>query len=677
MFYTSKDRPVVRYGTGATVYEECLHDGRFVGLYWSSTGQVQRENIVSEMAGSNAFAMEIDGQSLHTHWEWVGGETRGEETAVSLVHNIRPVSVRVVTRLDGTGAICRRLEITNTGDRPAALSGLAVFSGILWDTRREMPYDRNLRPVFKLGYLKSVKWGSEGDFAWKTLTEDTPHKPVVGSITRLERKSYEGFSSPYWIVQNEASGEGFTIGLAWSGEHYAEFRAGESLSVSVGPAGSSPLRVIAPGETVTSPLVHILPASDPKLWHRHLRTSVIPKRPPGKEMYTVAARVVEEPGDWIRREIDIAARMGVEAYMVDAGWYGEKFGSWTANRGDWFEGDFLPEGGMAGLREHAHKHGMLFGLWMEPECLSSTSRTAAEHPEWQLGGNVLDLSNPEAASYMERSVRRVFAEIRPDFFKIDCNQRAPEVGRPREGYMEDTQWRHYECLYGLFARVGEEFPHVARENCAGGGGRNDLAMLARFHYACESDWSVLPYSIRAINAMTRFIPPESLCYYHNHLAGAHFTADMDTHLRVTLFALPIYVGFGGQNAVDGVLAERTRRYIELHKGFCRRVLTGSPDVFHHTPNIGLLDPAEFCVLEYALPDKSAGYAGVFRLGASEEYRLRLGGVDRSRTYRVTFDNDGESIVATGQELKETGVLIRLNRVHSSELIFYTNLEQQP
>ena len=35
---------------------------------------------------------------------------------------------------------------------------------------------------------------------------------------------------------------------------------------------------------------------------------------------------------------------------------------------------------------------------------------------------------------------------------------------------------------------------------------NDLGMLARFHYACESDYSVMPYSIRAINAMTLFDP---------------------------------------------------------------------------------------------------------------------------------------------------------------------------
>ena len=666
MFYTSKERPVVRYCTGATVYEECLQDGRFVGLYWSASGQVQRENVVDTFTGNNAFAVEIDGQSLHHRWTWAGGETRGEETVVTLTHAVRPVTVRVVTRRDGSGALVRHLEITNTGDRPATLSGLSVFSGRLWNPRWEAPLDTHnqiAKPAFQLGYLKSVRWGREGDFAWRPLPD--------GDRFRLERRPHEAYASPYWIARNASTGEAFTIALAWSGEHYVEFHAGETLYISVGPLGKPPLRVIAPGETVATPRVHIMPSDDPRQWHRHLRTSVIPKRPAGKEMYTLAGRVVEEPGEWICREMDIAARMGVEAFMVDAGWYGEKFSPWPANRGDWTDGDWLPQGGLAGLRDYAHSKGMLFGLWMEPECLSPTSQTCTAHPEWRLNGDRIDVSIPQAAAHVEQSVFRVFSEVRPDFFKIDYNDVVSDVSLPRDGYLEDAQWRHYEFLYALFHRAGREFPQVALENCAGGGRRNDLGMLSRFHYACESDWSAFPYSIRALNAMTRFIPPESLCYYHNHLPDAHLMADMETHLRVTLFALPIYVGFGGQNADDGVLAERTRRYIALHKGFCRKVLTGSPDVFHHTPDIGVLAPAEFCTLEYALPDKSAGYAGVFRLGDSDRYHLRLQGVDRSKRYTVTFDNDGESVSLTGQELKETGLWITLNRVHSSELVMYT------
>ena len=59
-------------------------------------------------------------------------------------------------------------------------------------------------------------------------------------------------------------------------------------------------------------------------------------RPAGKEFYTIAGRVVEETGAWIHREIEIAADMGVDAFMVDAGWYGDEFGGWWERRGDWW-----------------------------------------------------------------------------------------------------------------------------------------------------------------------------------------------------------------------------------------------------------------------------------------------------------------------------------------------------
>jgi len=46
-FYSSNGRPAVCYMSGTTVFEECLCEGgRMAGLYWSATGQVQRENVL-------------------------------------------------------------------------------------------------------------------------------------------------------------------------------------------------------------------------------------------------------------------------------------------------------------------------------------------------------------------------------------------------------------------------------------------------------------------------------------------------------------------------------------------------------------------------------------------------------------------------------------------------------
>jgi hypothetical protein len=176
--------------------------------------------------------------------------------------------------------------------------------------------------------------------------------------------------------------------------------------------------------------------------------------------------------------------------------------------------------------------------------------------------------------------------------------------------------------------------------------------------------------------MTLFIPPESLCYYHNHIQQAHQAADLDTHLRVTLFAVPIYVGFGAQDADRSTeYFAKARRYIGLHKGFCRPVLAGHPIVYHHTPDIGIFKPTDWCVLEYACPDRSRGYAGLFRLtGGRSEYRLRPRGVDGAATYQVTLDNQRQVMRLSGQDLLLHGIPVELDAALTSELIMFERVQ---
>ncbi|MCL1910192.1 MAG: GH36 C-terminal domain-containing protein, partial [Kiritimatiellaeota bacterium] len=216
---------------------------------------------------------------------------------------------------------------------------------------------------------------------------------------------------------------------------------------------------------------------------------------------------------------------------------------------------------------------------------------------------------------------------------------------------------------------------IVLENCAAGGGRADLGMMSRFHYCCESDFSQPPMSIRRINAMTLFLPPESIVFYFNHMDDAHRLADIETHLRLTLFAMTVFVGFGAQNnARDGVYFQKAREYIELAKGFCRPLLAGGAAVYHHTPFIGMAAPATFCALEYGLPDKSRGYCGVFKLdNGAGTFNLRPRGVDPGADYEVTFKNSGATAVLRGFELANTGINITLENANTSELILYRTI----
>lgn len=697
-FYKSNERNTARYVSDTVVREEALEHGRLIGLYWSAIGQVQRENITSGLPKMDSlerpihvFELEIDGQLLHNRWDWVQDSERPEsrpgtvEAVVELKHQIRPISVKVVTRLDGSPILARWLEITNTGDKPAALSKVSPWSGLLWNSPSEVnpSVKDGTGHKFTLGYLAGEKFGHEGHFIWR----DIPTEKL-----RIERTRGTNYGTPYFILRNELTGETAFAALAWSANYYAEFahRFDSCLFFSMGPLGPAPLRVIKPGETVLSPEVHLgLMHTDMdsavQSWHRHVRASVIPPRPEGKSMYTVAGRVVEEPGDWILREVDIAAEMGVESFMVDAGWYGKRFDKWWEQRGDWCEGSWLP-GGLAGIRQYIHDKGMLFGLWMEPETIAEKSKLSKEHPDWVIktddgrraGETQLNMGKPEVAQFVRDEVIRVIREHKPDFYKLDYNVVVYEGGQNIiDGYAEHEAWRHYETLHQLFRQVREEFPDVALENCASGGGRNDLGMLSVFHYAAESDWSLMPFGIRAINAMTLFLPPEALAYYHNHIYTAHLMADLDTHLRVTLFATPVFVGFGAQSADRSTsYFKKTKRYIELAKTFCRPVMANHPVVYHHTPDIGLLNPGEWCVLEYGLEDKSRGYCGVFKLSGhgQNEYILNLGGVDINRSYVVTFDNRNQSVTLSGWELANNGISISLDAPLTSELVLYKALD---
>ena len=117
-------------------------------------------------------------------------------------------------------------------------------------------------------------------------------------------------------------------------------------------------------------------------------------------------------------------------------------------------------------------------------------------------------------------------------------------------------------------------------------------------------------------------------------------------------------------------------------------MANHPLVFHHTPDIGLYKPADWCVLEYAARDKSIGYAGIFRLGtgaagqngtvgrSSDEYLFRPRGLDPSRRYRVTLDSIGKEVKVEGFELITNGIRVYLDTPHTSELLLFKEIKNE-
>ena len=73
------------------------------------------------------------------------------------------------------------------------------------------------------------------------------------------------------------------------------------------------------------------------------------------------------------REIDQAAEMGLDCFVIDYGW--SKLGDWTPDR------DRLPNG-LKSLVERINSHGMTAGVWISLAGTNYDMPVAREHPEW-------------------------------------------------------------------------------------------------------------------------------------------------------------------------------------------------------------------------------------------------------------------------------------------------------
>ncbi|MEO7909656.1 MAG: alpha-galactosidase [Roseiflexaceae bacterium] len=699
----------VRYISGSTIYDEALVDGRWIGRYWSAVGVIRPEKDIAPDVqrlahhALDAFVLEIDGQSLGGHWQWEGCDIQptpfGHSVAVRLRHAERPVAISVCTALDGTAIFRRWIEVTHLGERPAALSIGASFAGLLWRVAAPLELVRAGDPIFRLGSYQSAIWGHEGAFGWQDL------RP---GVTRIEgRRGRSGHGRPTLFLRNEASGELIVGDLAWSGNWAYQLRCEQDsasdealLFLEIGPVAPAPQRVLAPGELVRTPDMHLgYLHSDldgaTQAMHTHLRHSVLPPQPADRNQRVtanhwgyVADRVTP---DFLKRDIDVAAAVGCELYILDAGWYGTEPGTWYWTVGDWEPGHWMPSG-VEQIRAYVRERGLLFGLWMEPECVGSQSRVYAEHPDWVIqrdgapvgrvtptGGHyALDLTKPDVAEWVEQQIGRIIEHYDLDLFRLDYNVDVWAGGENRrDGFLENTLWRHYEALYGIFERVRARFPQLILENCASGGGRTDLGIVSRFHTTWTSDWAQAPRGLAVLNGLTLALPPE-VC---NRIAGVmnpdeYLYGDLDFQLRVAFLGHPVFIGIGP--AVDELVpAHRARveHIIQLYKTFIRPLIQ-TCRVFHHTPVLQSKPAHGHCVLEYAAPDATRALGAIFRLGGAgpADYVFRPRGLSRGKQYQVTFDSSGETCIVSGLELQRAGLSVRLESPLTSELVLF---EERP
>ena len=200
--------------------------------------------------------------------------------------------------------------------------------------------------------------------------------------------------------------------------------------------------------------------------------------------------------------MDEATKLGVDMFLLDDGWFANKYPRSGDHQGlgDWEETkDKLPNG-IAKLVEEANAKGIKFGLWIEPEMVSSKSELYEKHKDWVIrfpnrdeyyfrNQLVLDLSNPEVQDYVFNVVDRLKTE-NPGiaYFKWDCNSPITNI---YSAYLKDKQSHlyvdHIHGLYKVLERIQKKYPDLPMMLCSGGGGRTDYEALKYFTEFWPSD----------------------------------------------------------------------------------------------------------------------------------------------------------------------------------------------
>ena len=337
---------------------------------------------------------------------------------------------------------------------------------------------------------------------------------------------------------------------------------------------------------------------------------------------------------------EVAARLGVERFVLDDGWFGSRRND-RAGLGDWHVAvDVWPEG-LNPLISHVRKLGMEFGLWVEPEMVNPDSDLFRAHPDWVLSGSgrpgrlpeawrnqqVLDLANPDCWAFIRDRLDALLADHDIAFLKWDHNRDLIEAGHGgRPGVHAQTL-----AVYRLLDELRRRHPGVEIESCASGGGRVDLGILARTDRVWASDTNDA-LERQHIQRWTQLLVPPELVGSHVGPPRSHTTGR--THDLGFRVATALFGHFGIEWDIASASEEEQQALAEAIAVYkrLRPLLHGGQVVRADHPN-----PAAY-LHGVVAPDRAEALFAYVQLTASafETPGLaRLPGLDPDRAYRVT------------------------------------------
>ena len=372
--------------------------------------------------------------------------------------------------------------------------------------------------------------------------------------------------------------------------------------------------------------------------------------------------------------------MGGELFVMDDGWFGDKFPRKSDNSslGDWKVDKRKLPNGIGGLVKNAQKHGIKFGIWLEPEMANTTSELYEKHPDWILkaperdpitgrGGTqlVLDLTNPEVQNFIFGVVDNLMTDNPEiDYIKWDANMSIMNHG---SSYLPKDKQNHlyiefHRGFEKICQRIRAKYPDLTIQACASGGGRANYGVLPYFDEFWVSDNT---------DALQRIYMQWGTSYFFPAIAmGSHISA---TPNHQTFRTIPLK--YRVDVAMSGRLGMeiQPKNMTEEEKTLCKNAIT-EYKMIRPIVQLGdiyrLLSPYDnlgVASLMYVSPEKEKA---VFYWWKLEQFynqhlpRVKMAGLSPEKLYQIhelnRIDNvplKFEGKIFTGEYLMTNGLEI--------------------
>ena len=491
-----------------------------------------------------------------------------------------------------------------------------------------------------------------------------------------------------WLaLDGDDGGDGLFVGLSYSGRWSAEARAIEG-GACLNLYSDGYVTPLDAGQRWISPvsflgLYHGDLDAAAHVQHTYMRRAVIPPTPedfPWVQYNTWFAHLVDIDEAILRREAELAAHLGAEVFVIDAGWWEPSrrtSDNFTTGLGTWQPSVEKFPSGLPAFGDYVRSLGMKFGIWVEPERVDlrqpATWRLdwlvrhhdAIVSPPWppDTVSGWLCFGHPAVQAWAIDWISRLVEGVDADWLKWDSNWWGVCTCTHHGHSPTDGEWHQVQGVHVVMAELRRRFPHLIIENCAGGGVRTDFAMLANTHITWLHDASTPSRRVRFHLAGAAYLFPPELCNTWIVDADDEPLTDSATP-RAALDAIARSRMFGAFGVSARLPAWTDAAFTAVQAAVVQykqlRPLLKRGRFYH------LLPQTELACTElalhgqweaYAVIDAAAGEGVIWLFRADDGApvrRLYLCGLEATRIYALTDSDTAQVIEASGAALMTTG-----------------------